>query len=606
MEQLQHHACGVLVIGGGGAALRAAIAAAETDSSLAVILATKGDLGRSGVTANACSDRMAFHATLAGTEPGGPDAWRYHADDVYRIGGYVSDYDLAEVQARQAASAVEYLDRLGVPWARRADGSTDQFVTDGSQYARACYTGPYTANHIEQALVCRAHQLPNLKVIERVCASDLLQAPDAAVVGALLVNEPTGEALAVEAGAVVLATGGAGQVFGVNVFTPDCTGDGYAMAYRAGAVLVNMEFIQLGLCSLATGLAMSGDAMRAWPRLVNDRGEEFLGRYFPPSSSYDDLYSVLFAKGASWPVSYEHASRIIDIAVTYERTDGRRVYLDYGANPEGFNVGEVPDQQQRWYEQSKGVAVTSAPFRDSPLARLSAVNPQAVRWLAERGVDLERGDMVEIAPAAQHFQGGVRIRTGAETTLPGLFAAGEVAGGQHGANRPGGNALMDAQVFGQIAGENAACRAASARRGTSQSSSEAGLARLAAVRSGTRSAPDVRAALQQIMDASCGVVRTASGLGEALSAVSSLPSEFAPDRSDRLSDAVETANLLVAAEMVLRAALLRDESRGPHLRFARFGDLEPLASQDTWRQYTVIRRGEDGMVLGPRRPAGPN
>jgi len=286
MSSVIHEKADVLVIGGGGAGLRAAIAVAESDPSLSVLLATKGELGKSGVTATACSDRMAFHVTLPTTEPGGTDAWRYHADDTYRIGGCVSDYDLAEIQAREAGAAFRYLDSLGVPWVRRADGTVDQFVTDGSKYARACYTGPYTANHIEAALVERVKELGNLRVLEGVCAADLLKAEDGAAAGALLVWEGGGEPLAIRAGSVVLATGGAGQVYGVNVFPGDCTGDGYAIAYRMGAELVNMEFVQMGLCSLETGLAMSGSMMRAMPRVINDDGEEFLTRYFPPDTRY--------------------------------------------------------------------------------------------------------------------------------------------------------------------------------------------------------------------------------------------------------------------------------------------------------------------------------
>ncbi|MBE3132436.1 MAG: FAD-binding protein, partial [Acidobacteria bacterium] len=129
----------VVIVGSGGAALRAALAADDRGASVLVL--TKGRLGASGVTALACSDRMAFHATLTHTEPGGPDAWQHHADDIYRLGGGVSDADLARVLARGAADAVAYLERLGVPFVRRADGRLDQFLTDGSRYARACYTG---------------------------------------------------------------------------------------------------------------------------------------------------------------------------------------------------------------------------------------------------------------------------------------------------------------------------------------------------------------------------------------------------------------------------------------------------------------------------------
>lgn len=296
------HQCDVLVVGGGGAALRAAIAAHEKDADLEILLVTKGKLGQSGVTATACSDRMAFHATLPTTEPGGDDAWRYHAEDIYRIGGHVSDADLATILARNAAQAFHYLDELGVPWARRPDGTVDQFVTDGSDYARACYTGPYTANHIEEALLRRLRELPIGVREEEMVAELLMDEKDEGVCGALLVSERDAAITTVAAKAVILATGGAGNIYAVNVYPADCTGDGYALAYRAGAELVNLEFIQIGLCSLKTNLACSGSMMRALPRLVNDAGEEFLPRYVARAKGRgggENPYDILFAKGAS-------------------------------------------------------------------------------------------------------------------------------------------------------------------------------------------------------------------------------------------------------------------------------------------------------------------
>lgn len=593
----------VLVLGGGGAALRAAIAAAEADQRTRVLLATKGELGHSGVTATACSDRMAFHATLPATDPGTTDAWRRHADDVYRIGGYVSDYDVALVQAEGAAAAFEYLDRLGVPWARRADGTVDQFVTDGSDVARACYTGPYTANQIEEALVRRAHELPNLEIMEEACATDLLRAKDGAVGGALLLHDDQRQT--VSAGAVVLGTGGGGQVFATNVFPPDCTGDGYALAYRAGAELVNMEFIQLGLCSVVTGLAMSGSMMRALPRLVNDAGDEFLPGYISPGTPGAQMHAVFFSKGASWPVSAEQPSRIIDVAVTYERARGRRVYLDFSTNPTGLDVTELPDSVRSWYRDVKAVDLDQEPYRSSPLARLLAINRPSVEWLRERGVDLAAGDRAEIASAAQHFQGGVKIRTHAETSVPGLYAAGEVAGGQHGANRPGGNALMDAQVFGRIAGESAAQYARSRRSSLAPAWLEAARRRLDDLCQSKGASGDVRSQVQSLMDRHCMVVRTAEGLADGLRELSDLAGRKPGARDLGLQHAVETANLLLVAEMVLRAALPRDESRGPHLRFSGWGDLAPIPSRAEWNLYSVIERGPAGMLVEPRRPVGP-
>lgn len=596
--------CDVLVVGGGGAGLRAAIAVSEADPSLQVVLVTKGELGKSGVTATACSDRMAFHAALPTTPPGGDDAWRSHAEDIYRIGGCVSDADLAEVLARGGAEAFAYLDRLGVPWARRPDGTPDQFHTDGSVYPRACYTGPYTANHIEEALVRRLHELP-VRVIEHHLVGELLlDRARQRVVGAALVPEEGGDAIGVSAGAVVLATGGAGQCFAVNVFPPDCTGDGYALAYRAGAELVNLEFIQIGLCSIATGLACSGSMMRALPRIVNDRGEELLPRYVADGDG-GAMYDVLFAKGASWPVSIRDRSHVIDIAVAAEVSAGRRVYLDYSRDPRGLDLTALSERVRTWFAaEGQGLAL-DGPEARTPLGRLRAINAPSVAWLAERGIDLAAGDMVEIAPAVQHFQGGVKIRAHGDTTIAGLYAAGEVAGGQHGANRPGGNALLDGQVFGRIAGEAAARTAATAPAGEEVPDGRAAEAVAALFDARGGDAGEVLAAVQATMARACGVHRTVEGLARASETLDDLHERGVRPGPSALARDIEALNALQSARLIVAAALERDESRGPHLRFAAEDALTPLPQDDArWQRYIVLRRGERGYDLEVREPVG--
>lgn len=597
--------CDVLVVGGGGAALRAAIAAYEAAPGARITLVTKGELGRSGVTATACSDRMAFHATLPTTEPGGPEAWRHHAEDIYRLGGEVSDADLAETLARNAAAALDYLDRLGVPWVRTSDGIIDQFITDGSHYARACYTGPYTANHIEAALLGRLRQLP-IEVIERCMVGELLRDASGSVAGAALIAQDTGAVQALAANAVVLATGGAGQIFEGNVYPPDCTGDGYALAYRAGAELVNLEFIQIGLCSLQTGLACSGSMMRALPRLVNDQDEEFLPRYFPPETDAAQLYAVLFAKGANWPVSYDEPSHRIDLAVTAERAAGRRVFLDYGHDPVGLRLDDLAQHVRAWYQETKGMRIAAGDALSTPLARLRAINPPAIAWLRERGVDLETGERVEIAPAVQHFQGGVKIGPLGQTTAPGLYAAGEVAGGQHGANRPGGNALLDAQVFGRLAGEAAARWALAQGQPTAWSDAAAQAAVKALLRPGGADAEAARAQVRHAMSAACGVHRTAQGLRSLCQLLAGLEGEGLWGQEGDLARAVEAVNMLQAARLVALVAAERDESRGPHLRFPESGSLQPIPRDDAhWRRYLVLRRGPGEPTIEAREPLRP-
>lgn len=610
----------VLVVGGGGAGLRAALAAYETLSKAGrytperpVVLATKGRLGKSGVTALACSDRMAFHATLPYTAPGSEDNWTFHAADIYRIGGHVSDADLAMVLARGSGPAAEYLAELGVPFARTPEGRFDQFVTDGSEYPRAMYTGPHTANHIEAALVEALRGTP-VEVWEETMLVDLALDEQGRVAGAYLLSGKDEEPVFCATPAVVLATGGAGEAFAINVFPAGQTGDGYAAAYRAGAGLVNLEFIQIGLCSTATKLACSGSLMRAIPRFVNDQGEEFLSRYFPQGTDPAELAALVFKKGATWPVSYEHPTHRIDVAVFQEILAGRKVYLDFSQNPAGFRWDDFPEELRVRYESEARAAANAAGRGDmtfdraaSPFVRLSEINPPVIEWFRVRSIKLAEGDRIALAPAIQHFQGGVKIRREGETSVPGLFAAGETAGGQHGANRPGGNALMDAQVFGRLAGE------AAARRGME----EGGVASAVSAASGKlpetlsrvagavgRPAAEVRRQVQEIAYRSAGVIRTAAGLASGLRELEELAREGVRADSHGLAYAVETENLLLLAQLILRACLARPESRGPHLFFSEVSpQAQPLPRRDPEEQrYYVVRRGDGGPVVTPEAP----
>lgn len=608
---MKERKCDVLVVGGGGAALRAAIEAYEASSTHDVLLVTKGELGKSGCTALACSDRMAFHATLPYTEPGGGDAWRYHAMDIYQIGGRVSDGSLADILAKNAGEAFKYLDDLGVPWARTAEGRADQFVTDGSKYARACYTGPYTANHIEEALL-RKFQEIGIQYIDKCMVAELLMAEnEERVAGAIAIKEddPDEEPFVIRARTVLLATGGAGEAYRVTVFPPGMTGDGQAMAYRIGAALVNMEFIQIGICSVKTKLACSGSMMRAVPRIINSDGNEFLRDYFGNGRDPMRIHEVVFSKGASWPVSSEEASSIIDIAVSREMMKGQNVYLDYSENPDGFEFGALPEAIRERYRAEIKTGLGEDARRLSPLNRLREINPPSIEWLKERGVDLIAGNMVEVAPAVQHFQGGVKIQEDGRTSVEGLYAAGEAAGGQHGANRPGGNALMDSQVFGKIAGHNAAVEANALNKHTpidarqieawrdvvdQMVSSEKGLP-----------AAQVREQVQSAMSECAAVIRTARRLKGGLEKLCGVRNKGVRVDVNGLPFALETLNICDVAEMVMTAASMRTESRGPHLFFAREDDTRPVKrDEEKWNRYIVLRRSETRMVAIPEEPTG--
>jgi len=579
----------VVIVGAGGAGLRAAIAAKELVSEARVCLITKGELGRSGVTATACSDRMAFHCTLPTTEPGGPDNWKEHARDIYEIGGRVSDGNLAAILAKGSQAAFEYLQSLGVPFVMK-DGVPHQFVTDGSKYARACYTGPYTANHIEEALLRRFRQL-GIEVLDRHFTIGVAVG-NGEVAGVWVVPEESSDQadiFFVAAPAVVLACGGAGELYEVNVYPPAMTGDGYAMALKAGAELVNMEFIQIGISSVKTKLACSGSMMRAIPRLVDARGDEILPSVIPDPV---ERCSLVFRKGASWPVSNEEPSHAIDVAVFKKIGDGGRVFLDYASNPVGFDPEGLPETIVQRYA-AQGVNLLAEPYRSSPLERLEAINPQAVRWLRERGVDLRRGERVEIAPAIQHFQGGVKINEQAETCVKGLFAAGETAGGQHGANRPGGNALLDTQVFGRIAGESAARRACNLRVQLAEEP-------VLHAEFGSVSPSAVRDELRRLMTRAGSVIRCEQTVMAALRRVAELSRQsLALERS--IAYTMETYNMILSACAVLNAILARKESRGPHLFYYR-DDLPAPRRDPEWQRYIVLSLRGGALQLEARKP----
>ena len=188
--------------------------------------------------------------------------------------------------------------------------------------------------------------------------------------------------------AILLATGGAGEVFGVHVFPEGMTGDGYALAYRAGAELVNMEFIQIGPASIKTRLNCSGSLMRAIPRFVNEAGEEFLQNYLPRGTSPSEMSDLVFEKGSSWPVSLEKRTHLIDVAMFKEIAQGHRVFLDYSINPEGFRFQDLDPKWQERYEKEVKSRIGPDQRAASPFYRLLEINPDSVEWLKGHGIDL--------------------------------------------------------------------------------------------------------------------------------------------------------------------------------------------------------------------------
>lgn len=566
--------CDVLVIGSGGAGLRAAIAAAEQGAH--VVVADKGTIGRTGATFTARSDWMAFGAALGHADSS--DSPHEHWIDIMVKGCLVCRPELARIIAEEAPERLIELDEWGARFNRTPDGRFLQKLSDGARFPRACGRGTQTGPAILEALLTRIGQLNSspghgpIDLLPHVFIADII-AHDGTVQGAWGWRTDAGTLLAFACPAVVLACGGAGRAYAVNVFPPSATGDGYALALRAGARLVNMEFIQIGPSIVHPfPFALSGVFWRLRPRVTNALGHQFLPAYLPHGV---DLSRALALKSVSYPFTVRNESMWIDIGVFTEIAQGRgtehhSVFLDVSHNPR-----EVLERD---------AAV--------PLAHLR-----------QRGLDIAR-EPVEFAPAVQHFNGGAEIDERGRTAVRGLFAAGENAGGQHGADRPGGNALADCQVFGRRAGLAAAEEAAT-RTIQPQATADAADELAAREPSGAPDAPglpDLARELAWEMWRKVSVVRRDRGLTEAIRTAQQVREQARMSTAHHPWRRREVENMALVAEAVARAALLRQESRGTHYR----PDCSAVNAPDWQRQIAWWLEGEElKSEVGPIIPPPP-
>jgi succinate dehydrogenase/fumarate reductase flavoprotein subunit len=548
----------VLVIGAGGAGLRAAVEAKANGADVLVV--NKGVSGRTGCTRSAASDWMAFGAAFGHADP--DDSPKEHWIDIMVKGGLICEPPLCKNIAFNAPDRLMDLENWGADFDKTDDGRFVQIMSDGARYPRACGRGADTGPVIIRVLMDRARQL-NVEFANNISAVDLILNGSGEVVGCCSVNMGTGELVVFEAGAVVLAAGGAGGSYALNVFPEGMSGDGYAMAYRAGAEMVNMEFVQIGPSIVhPIHFALSGVFWRLNPRITNKHDEEFIPKYVPDGV---DIGKAIYIKGVSYPFTIRNESKWVDVAAYTEIAEGRGtehngVYMDISHNDPKVIETEA-----------------SVPFNH----------------LMKYGIDL-REDKVEFAPAIQHFNGGVHINVKAEATIPGLYAAGENAGGQHGADRPGGNALADCQAHGKIAGENAARFSRSRARTVLDSERikriEKAYYDLVAERKGSVSAEQALADLKWMMWKNASVVRTEDGLKSAISYISSAPMPAVTP--DDVQEFLDYRNMLVVGRMVAESALMRSESRGTHYR----ADCAAI-NDPAWLKQILITQKADGMHL---------
>jgi len=420
--------CDVLIVGGGAAGSRAAYEAKRAHPRLKVMLAVAGGYGSSGSTNLIASESLGISAPFDYMKDGdSPDVF-YR--DILETGAGLSDPGLSRIVADEACARVDDLAALGVVFDRGKSGIV-QCKLSGCTKARSLTCGGSTGREIVRVLKGEIQKF-GVEILENVRVIDLVRDDHGRVCGVLaLIGR---ERIFIGAGAVVLASGGAGRVFRHNVNPPSLEGDGWSMAYRMGARLVNLEFFQIGPAVFNAPLKfiIHSHMWRLRPRLTNTLGEEFLPRYCPAGI---DPAEVLDLKVMSYPFSVRTNAKYLDIAIFKEIMAGR-----------GTPSGGV------WFD------VTHA---DTKTLRTQA--PITYETLLRAGIDLAR-ERIEVGPVVQNFNGGILIDADGFTGVEGLYAAGEATGGVHGADRPGGNNLIDTQVFGYRAGRAAAACAAGGKR----------------------------------------------------------------------------------------------------------------------------------------------
>ena len=549
----------VLVIGGGGAGLRAALEAHKLGATVAVV--AKGPLGDSGCTAKSVSELSAYSCALGHTDP--RDAPYLHFRDTVDQGRRCANQRLVRILAEQAPSRFLEIVEMGGTF-RKKDGKFEQLLADASTLPRACHNGADTGREIASALKkeCLKRNIPRF---ENVWITRLLTF-NGSVVGATGLDLRNETFLTFRAKSVVLATGGGGQIFSLNAQPPDISGEGYCMAFDAGAELVNMEFIQIGpaLVHPVKGYLLVTRFWRLNPRLYNGKGEPFLQKYLPAGLTERE---VIEAKQFAFPFIFGYPAMHLDIAMHKEIKAGRAtehggIFMDVSHN--------------------------------SPAA-IEAMIPVSFKWLLERGIDL-RKQPIEIAPVIQCFIGGVKIDETCQTNLPGLLVCGEAGGGEHGAARPGGNLLAASQVFGHIAGQSASRRALSIEKigfdpGQAREEKKKLLSRV----TGRDNADPVIEQVRKLMWDHVSVVREESRLKETLEALRRLKTDRVPSLGAKdihgLSRVLLAETAVDLGLLVTTASLLRRESRGTHYR-----EDFPQTDHQRWNKVVTLRKDGDKMT----------
>lgn len=553
-HKYETHDHDVLVIGAGGAGLRAAIEALGQGASVGVVC--KSLLGK----AHTVMAEGGIAASMGNVDPA--DDWRTHFRDTMRGGKFLNNYRMAQLHAQEAADRVRELEQWGALFDRTEDGRILQRAFGGHSFKRLCHVGDRTGLEMIRTLQDRGVQL-GFDVYMECTVTKLLKDGDR-VAGAFAYWRENGRFVVFRAKAVVLATGGIGKAYPITSNSWEYTGDGMALAYEAGAELMDMEFVQFHPTGMVwppgvQGLLVTEAVRGEGGTLRNKLGERFMERHDPKRmelSTRDVVARAIYTEVKEGRGS-EHGG----------------AFLDISHKPAEYVKRKLPSM----YHQFKELA----------------------------DVDITKNPM-EVGPTCHYMMGGVRVEAEtAASTLRGLYAAGEVAAGLHGANRLGGNSLSDLLVFGRRAGLAAAEYARQQPSWSGDDSQIESAAReclTAFERQDGENPYTLHADLQKTMQSLVGIFRTEEDLKTAMQQITQLQ-----QRARQLSISgsrmfnpgwhlcADLKSMLKVAEAVTRCALARQESRGAHSRI----DFPNYDAEWGKRNNVILRRAEE-MVLQQR------